>query len=178
MRITPTCSIFHNHVEDVSHVLRQCPISRVPSTLVQYGYSDDSFCEHCLDLTASGWMKLNTDGSASGNPGHVGAGGVLRNELGRWIRGFALFLGTTNSLVAELELGRHFREFRVQHVYREGNKVADALARIGRDTGQDLMYFDNPPSDMAALVTYDTMGISSPRFVRDHTTDMVGTKFI
>ncbi|PKI34385.1 hypothetical protein CRG98_045225 [Punica granatum] len=50
----------------------------------------------------SRWMKLNTDGSASGNPGHAGARGVLRNELGRCIRGFALFLGTTNTLVAEL----------------------------------------------------------------------------
>ncbi|PKI37751.1 hypothetical protein CRG98_041868 [Punica granatum] len=72
------------------------------------------------------------------------------------------------------ELGRHFRKFRVQHDYREGNKVADALARIGWDIGQDLMYFDNPPSDVAALVTYNAMGIFSPRFVRDHTTNMVG----
>ncbi|PKI57332.1 hypothetical protein CRG98_022277 [Punica granatum] len=170
-----------------------------------------------------GWMKLNTDRSASGNLGRAGAGGILRNELGRWIRGFALFLGTTNSLVAELwaiheglvmakslgirslwveldakvvmeliwgssqdnlllksliddcrELRRHFREVRVQHVYREGNKVTDALAWIGRDTGQDLMYFDIAPSDVAALLTYDAMGMSSPRFVRDHTTNMVG----
>ncbi|PKI59981.1 hypothetical protein CRG98_019627 [Punica granatum] len=82
--------------------------------------------------------------------------------------------GTQAALGLEGELGRHFREFRVQHVYCEGNKVADALARIGRDTGQDLMYFDNPPLDVAALVTYDAMGISSPRFVREHTTDIVG----
>ncbi|PKI73520.1 hypothetical protein CRG98_006101 [Punica granatum] len=100
----------------------------------------------------SRWIKLNTNGSASGNSGRAGPGGILRNE----------------------ELRRHFREFQVQHVYREGNKVADALARIGQDTGQDLMYFDIPPSDVAALVTYDAMGMSSPRFVQDHTTDMVG----
>ncbi|PKI31128.1 hypothetical protein CRG98_048481, partial [Punica granatum] len=50
----------------------------------------------------SGWMKLNTDGSALRNSGRAGARGVLGNELGRWIRRFALFLGATNSLVAEL----------------------------------------------------------------------------
>ncbi|PKI37177.1 uncharacterized protein LOC116212201 [Punica granatum] len=139
-------------------------------------------------------MKLNTDGSASGNLGRAGVRGVLRNELGRWILGFALFLGMTNSLVAKLweirgglvmvkslgiqslwveldakvvveliwgsyrdnlllkpliddckELGRHFWDPRVQQVYHEVNKVADALARIGCDTSQDLMYFNNPP---------------------------------
>ena len=29
-----------------------------------------------------GWMKLNTDGSANGNPGLAGCGGVIRDDAG------------------------------------------------------------------------------------------------
>ena len=35
----------------------------------------------------AGWMKLTTDGSALGNPGRAGGGGVIRNHLGHWIKG-------------------------------------------------------------------------------------------
>ena len=48
------------------------------------------------------WVKLNTDGSALGNPGRAGGGGVIRNHLGHWIKGFSRALGTTNSFIAEL----------------------------------------------------------------------------
>ena len=30
-------------------------------------------------------MKLNTDGSANGNPGLAGCGGVIRDDARRWI---------------------------------------------------------------------------------------------
>ena len=39
------------------------------------------------------FLKLNTDGSALGNPGLAGAGGVLRDHWGRWISGFSLHVG-------------------------------------------------------------------------------------
>ena len=32
-----------------------------------------------------GWMKLNIDGSANGNPGLAGCGGVIRDDARRWI---------------------------------------------------------------------------------------------
>ena len=32
-----------------------------------------------------GWMKLNTDGSANGNPGLAGCRGVIRDDARRWI---------------------------------------------------------------------------------------------
>lgn len=35
------------------------------------------------------WLKLNTDGASRGNPGVATAGGVLRDEEGRWCGGFA-----------------------------------------------------------------------------------------
>ena len=40
-----------------------------------------------------GWLKLNMDGFAVGNPGIAGDGGLIRNENGDWIMGFARSLG-------------------------------------------------------------------------------------
>ncbi len=48
------------------------------------------------------FFKLNTDGSAEGNPGPAGAGGVIRDHTGGWIKGFSRKIGVTNSLAAEL----------------------------------------------------------------------------
>ncbi|GKV06468.1 hypothetical protein SLEP1_g18364 [Rubroshorea leprosula] len=51
---------------------------------------------------SSGFVKLNSDGSALGNPGMAGAGGLLRDHLGRWIIGFSRNIGWTTSIAAEL----------------------------------------------------------------------------
>lgn len=50
----------------------------------------------------SGWRKLNTDGSSLGNPGLVGGGGVIRDEIGNWVAGFSRRIGVTSSFEAEL----------------------------------------------------------------------------
>nr|POF16994.1 putative ribonuclease h protein [Quercus suber] len=50
----------------------------------------------------AGWMKLNTDGSSLGNPSMVGGGGLIRNEEGRWVVGFACKIGITSSFFVEL----------------------------------------------------------------------------
>ena len=47
-------------------------------------------------------MKLNTDGSFARNSGITGCGGVVRDEHGRWVRGFARHIGLITSFVAEL----------------------------------------------------------------------------
>ena len=49
-----------------------------------------------------GWMKLNNDGSANGNPGLAGCGGVIRDDSGQWIVGFSKCIGITNSFAAKL----------------------------------------------------------------------------
>ena len=50
----------------------------------------------------SGWIKINTDGAAKGNPGLATAGGVLRDEYGMWHGGFALTIGICSAPMAEL----------------------------------------------------------------------------
>ncbi|KAK9992118.1 hypothetical protein SO802_027103 [Lithocarpus litseifolius] len=49
-----------------------------------------------------GWAKLNSDGSALGNPGRAVGGGVIRDHEGQWLKGYAGPLGCTNSCMAEL----------------------------------------------------------------------------
>ncbi|CAA7039100.1 unnamed protein product [Microthlaspi erraticum] len=50
----------------------------------------------------NGWVKLNTDGVSRGNPGAAAAGGVLRDEMGSWCRGFSPNIGTCMTPLAEL----------------------------------------------------------------------------
>ena len=49
-----------------------------------------------------GWTTLNTDGLVVGNPGKAGCGGLLHNNEGIWLKGFATGMGCTTSCVAEL----------------------------------------------------------------------------
>ncbi|KAL4292566.1 hypothetical protein AHAS_Ahas18G0040900 [Arachis hypogaea] len=49
-----------------------------------------------------GWIKLNTDGTAQGNPVVTGCGGLLRNEEGNWIAGFTHRIGDGTAFLAEL----------------------------------------------------------------------------
>lgn len=48
-----------------------------------------------------GWIKLNSDGAVRGNPGLGGAGGVLRDHGGNWMKGLSRNLGFVDSLSVE-----------------------------------------------------------------------------
>ena len=56
----------------------------------------------CWSKPASGWVKLNTNGSSLSNPGLAGGGSFVRDEEGNWIVGFAHKIGKTTSFLAEL----------------------------------------------------------------------------
>ena len=49
-----------------------------------------------------GKLKLNIDGSAQGNSGLAGGGGVLRDDQGNWVLGYSRKIGRTTSFLAEL----------------------------------------------------------------------------
>ena len=49
-----------------------------------------------------GFFKLNTDGSAHGNPGMASAGGLLRDHKGAWVGSLNRAIGFTHSMAAEL----------------------------------------------------------------------------
>ncbi|KAF7821833.1 reverse transcriptase [Senna tora] len=49
-----------------------------------------------------GWWKLNSDGACSGNPGPFAIGGLIRDHMGNWVKGFLGFVGQGIALKAEL----------------------------------------------------------------------------
>ena len=51
------------------------------------------------------------------------------------------------------------------HCYREGNKVADALANIGVVLGEKCVFYETPPPSIAHLLREDIMGVTSARLV-------------
>ena len=143
----------------------------------------------------------------------LGGGGILRNEHGNWINGFARNCGKVNSVMAELwalrdglqmaatesihnliiELDalavvhlmkisivnfsleplltdcrlllRKFPNLRIEHMYREANQCADALARIGSNSDVPFILFAHPPLVVYRLCTLDIEGSFCNRLV-------------
>ncbi|XP_050259653.1 uncharacterized protein LOC126704666 [Quercus robur] len=65
-----------------------------------------------------------------------------------------------SSLLADCRslLGK-FQHFKVQHVFREVNRVADALANLGCSMQENFVVMDSSPSDVVANFVYsDAMG--------------------
>ncbi|KAK4255866.1 hypothetical protein QN277_008804 [Acacia crassicarpa] len=50
----------------------------------------------------AGWLKLNVDGAAKGEDRLAGCGGLIRDDSGKWISGFARKLGRCSAIQAEL----------------------------------------------------------------------------
>lgn len=50
----------------------------------------------------TGHMKINIDGSSFENSGHAGFGGLIRDEHGRWISDFSIYIDITTNMQAEL----------------------------------------------------------------------------
>ena len=140
------------------------------------------------------------------------AGGILRDDQGKWVIGFAINLDNCFALVAEiwgawqalqiawvvggkkviLELDNKVAtqliingtssinastslvvdirrmlqlewEVKVQHVLREGNRTADALANIGIRLPIGLYKFAVAPKNVHEIVIQDVIGISFNR---------------
>ena len=50
----------------------------------------------------TGWVKLNTDRCYKVNPGLASGGGLLRDEDGKWIKGFDYNIGICTVTMSEL----------------------------------------------------------------------------
>lgn len=79
----------------------------------------------------SGWVKLNTDGSANTSTGSAGGGGLIRDEWGNWILGFSRKIRKANSFMAEtwalgdgLLLCQHFKTLIIE---LDAKALVDAL---------------------------------------------------
>ena len=48
------------------------------------------------------WFKLNSDGFSLGNPGKAGGGGLIRNDRGEWLKGYARNVGYSTIVAVEL----------------------------------------------------------------------------
>ncbi|GAU46467.1 hypothetical protein TSUD_402340 [Trifolium subterraneum] len=66
-------------------------VTSVPRINVMIGWEPPS----------QGWVKLNTDGARK-NERVAGCGGIIRNNIGDWIGGFAKHVGSCSAFVAEL----------------------------------------------------------------------------
>ena len=47
------------------------------------------------------WLKLNTDRASLGNLGKASGGGIIRDNLGRWVKGFSQSIRLATSVMAE-----------------------------------------------------------------------------
>ena len=74
----------------------------------------------------------------------------------------------TNSEIASLvddcrDMLKIFPQARIKHCYREGNKCADRLARIGTEMEEDFVIFEAPPSVITPLLILDKLGTTQDR---------------
>ena len=155
-----------------------------------------------------GWYKLNTDGAARPGVDRTSCGGIIRNEQGQWITGFARRIGAANSLTAELwglrdglqlccyrnfdsievkidakgvldaflnpnhansivspilddcrTLISRFRQISFKHCYREVNRCANKLARLGASQSLEFIIFQSPLVDILSSLEEDAVGL-------------------
>ncbi|KAJ8755654.1 hypothetical protein K2173_022249 [Erythroxylum novogranatense] len=77
-----------------------------------------------------GFVKLNTDGSAVGNPGRAGYGGLIRDMEGCWIAGFSGSVGIATNILAELQGLKHGLQLTWDLGYRSVLVETDCLAVV------------------------------------------------
>ncbi|PNX95782.1 ribonuclease H [Trifolium pratense] len=56
-------------------------------------------------------------------------------------------------------------EVRIKHIFREGNRCADALANMGCNQDVAWMTYQEPPFELLQVLTDDFRGVSFPRLV-------------
>ncbi|GKU90308.1 hypothetical protein SLEP1_g4313 [Rubroshorea leprosula] len=113
-----------------------------------------------------GFIKFNTDGSASPNPGQSGAGGIIRGEFGNW--GYLKLVLEIDCKVAVslLENGNYtfhslstlisdcrrlmtqIPDLGISHIMREANSAAHLLAKFGARMDTLFVVFNSCPPEL------------------------------
>ncbi|KAF7808401.1 reverse transcriptase [Senna tora] len=126
-------------------------------------------------LPEKDWIKVNSDGSCA-NDGMSCCGGVLRDNKGKWISGYSKKLGKGDVLHAEAwgccgshplsplinkinSVKDHFNNFKVAHVYREANRLADTLAARGYSLPYGTNIFERTPAFCSLIFFDDSRGV-------------------
>jgi ribonuclease HI len=209
--------VFHSESRPVEKLVDQC-LHRALEYFFVVGFDGNSKASESIPVKwvppALGWVKLNTDGSSLGNPGQAGGGGVIRDHVGHWIRGFTRRVGVATSLAAELwairdglslivDMGflyvtieidalmvvsflalnsiphpslrplvadcrfllQRIPHKELKHVFREANKCADRLAKLGGSQEADFVVLDTPPACICDVLSFDNSGCISTRSV-------------
>ena len=52
-----------------------------------------------------------------------------------------------------------FQQVQLKHCYRQANRCADLMARLGANQEQEYMLFSSPPVDLAKTLEDDSSGV-------------------
>ena len=72
---------------------------------------------------------------------------------------YGALISDCRSLIQKLE------DFRIQHIFREGNATADILAKAGTKLSCPFVLFNYPPTFVINQVVADSWGVSYPRIL-------------
>ncbi|CAN1299864.1 hypothetical protein LINPERPRIM_LOCUS24351, partial [Linum perenne] len=101
--------------------------------------------------------SLNSDGSLYTNPNRVAAGGVIRDDNGRFVSAFTANLGSCSIMRAELTS--------IVHIYREANYAADYLANLGHTLDLGIHVFDAPDTTLLYWLNFDVVGACTSHLI-------------
>ncbi|MBA0635447.1 hypothetical protein Godav_029182, partial [Gossypium davidsonii] len=113
---------------------------------------------------------LSTDGAVTRDSGYAATGGVARDQNGNWIGYKQIIIMTDNLEVAQilndmnledsgitvlrrtLRIMHSEREWRIKHIPRNQNLVADRLAKLSLSWKSSLQVMDEAPRDILDLL--------------------------
>ncbi|XP_051144107.1 uncharacterized protein LOC127260416 [Andrographis paniculata] len=127
--------------------------------------------------TVSGMVQVNTDGASLGNPGAAGAAGIAIDQglMPLWIETdstacISLISTETSHWALQrclmcIRLRLRDATWRISHIYREGNRVADALATLAVSLLiERILLPSDIPLSIRGLLRADADGLSTFHF--------------